>query len=118
MKPEVVHGEKRNIQPRVQTRGGEKASRVPPEQMEISRLRAEVARLKMERDIAKSGGVLRTGCAARYAWIHQMRKLYPVNVSCGVLEVSASGYFNWLRRREDGHGRSGSGRLHSDEALY
>jgi len=26
-----------------------------------------------------------------------MRKLYPVNVSCGVLEVSASGYFNWLR---------------------
>ena len=31
----------------------EKASRVTPEQMEISRLRAEVARLKMERDIAK-----------------------------------------------------------------
>ena len=28
-------------------------SRVTPEQMEISRLRAEVARLKMERDIAK-----------------------------------------------------------------
>ena len=24
-----------------------------------------------------------------------MRKLYPVSVSCGVLEVSASGYFNW-----------------------
>ena len=31
-----------------------------------------------------------------------MRKLYPVSVSCGVLEVSASGYFNWLRRRESG----------------
>ena len=46
-----------------------------------------------------------------------MRKLYPVSVSCGVLEVSTSGYFNWLRRREDGHGRSGPGRLHSDEAL-
>ncbi len=30
----------------------EKASRVTPEQMEISRLRAEVARLKMERDWA------------------------------------------------------------------
>ena len=31
----------------------EKSSKVTPEQMEISRLRAEVARLKMERDIAK-----------------------------------------------------------------
>lgn len=44
-----------------------------------------------------------------------MRKLYPVSVSCEVLEVSASGYFNWLRRRESGHG--GSARRHSDEAL-
>ena len=33
--------------------GDEKASRVSPEQMEIARLRAEVARLRMERDIAK-----------------------------------------------------------------
>jgi len=46
-----------------------------------------------------------------------MKYRYPVSVSCGVLEVSTSGYFNWLRRREDGHGRSGPGRLHSDEAL-
>ena len=44
-----------------------------------------------------------------------MRKLYPVSVSCGVLEVSASGYFNWLRRRDSGHGRPA--RRHSDEAL-
>jgi hypothetical protein len=41
-----------------------------------------------------------------------MRKLYPVSVSCGVLEVSASGYFNWLRRRQAGHG--GPARRHSD----
>ena len=38
-----------------------------------------------------------------------------LSVSCGVLEVSASGYFNWLRRRESGHG--GPARRHSDEAL-
>ena len=44
-----------------------------------------------------------------------MRKLYPVSVSCEVLEVSASGYFNWLRRRESGHG--GPARRHCDEAL-
>lgn len=31
----------------------DKATRVSPEQMEIARLRAEVARLRMERDIAK-----------------------------------------------------------------
>ena len=44
-----------------------------------------------------------------------MRNLYPVSVSCGVLEVSASGYFNWLRRRQAGHGEPA--RRHSDEAL-
>lgn len=32
-----------------------------------------------------------------------------------MLEVSASGYFNWLRRRESGH--AGPARRHSDEAL-
>ncbi|HAF54770.1 MAG TPA: IS3 family transposase [Thauera sp.] len=96
--------------------GGDKSIQVSPEQMAIARLRAENARLRMERDIGKkSRGVLRAGHAARYAWIHQMRKLYPVSVSCGVLEVSASGYFNWLRRRESGHG--GPARRHSDEAL-
>ena len=44
-----------------------------------------------------------------------MGKLYPVSVSCGVLDVSARGYFNWLRRGESGHG--GPGRRYSDEAL-
>lgn len=33
--------------------GADQADRVSPEQMEIARLRAEVARLRMERDIAK-----------------------------------------------------------------
>jgi len=44
-----------------------------------------------------------------------MKYRYPVSVSCGVLEVSASGYFNWLRRRQAGHGEPA--RRHSDEAL-
>ena len=44
-----------------------------------------------------------------------MRQQYPVSVSCGVLEVSASGYFNWLRRPQDIAGRPGG--RHSDEAL-
>ena len=33
--------------------GGDKSNQVSPEQMEIARLRAENARLRMERDIAK-----------------------------------------------------------------
>ncbi|TSE27049.1 Transposase [Tepidimonas aquatica] len=33
--------------------GSDKTDRVTPDQMEIARLRAEVARLRMERDIAK-----------------------------------------------------------------
>ncbi|WP_413906102.1 IS3 family transposase [Candidatus Skiveiella danica] len=37
--------------------------------------------------------------------MHQMRGLYPVSLACEVLEVSASGYFNWLRRRPGHAGR-------------
>ena len=44
-----------------------------------------------------------------------MRGLYPVSLTCEVLEVSASGYFNWLRRRQAS--RSGPPGRHSDEAL-
>lgn len=46
-----------------------------------------------------------------------MKSRYPVSVSCGVLEVSASGYFNWLRRPQAGPGCGGPARRHSDEAL-
>ena len=93
-----------------------KPVKVTPEQMEIARLRAEAARLRMERAIAKrSCGVLRAGHAARYAWIHQMRRRRPVSVSCEAPEVGDGGYFNRLRRRESGQG--GPARRLSDESL-
>ncbi len=44
-----------------------------------------------------------------------MRLRYPVTLACAVLEVSASGYFNWLRRHRDG--RTGPVSRHSDEAV-
>ena len=44
-----------------------------------------------------------------------MRQQYLVSVSCSVLDVSASGYFNWLRRPQDMAGRPGG--RHSDEAV-
>lgn len=46
-----------------------------------------------------------------------MRQQYPVSVSCGMLEVSACGYFHWLRHRQDDGGRRGSTGSYSDEAL-
>jgi len=44
-----------------------------------------------------------------------MKRQYPVSVSCGVLEVSVSGYFSWARRQRP-QGRGPTKRL-SDEAL-
>ncbi len=44
-----------------------------------------------------------------------MRKHYPVSLACEVLDVSASGYFSWLRRRDSA--RPGPGGRYSDEAL-
>ena len=44
-----------------------------------------------------------------------MKGLYPVSLACQVLEVSASGYFNWLRQRHSSC--SGPSGRHSDEAL-
>ena len=44
-----------------------------------------------------------------------MRNKWPVSLACEVLEVSASGYFNWLRRRRSG--RTGASGRHSNEAL-
>ena len=44
-----------------------------------------------------------------------MSKTYPVSLSCEVLGVSASGYFEWVRRRASS--KSGPGGRLSDEAL-
>ncbi len=45
----------------------------------------------------------------------QVRAQYPASLACEVLEVSASGYFNWLRRSEAGS--RGHGGRKSDEAV-
>ena len=70
-----------------------KPVKVTPEQMEIARLRAEAARLRMERDIAKKAAAFFAQDAPR----------------------GTPGYTNWLRRRESGQG--GPTRRLSDEAL-
>ena len=44
-----------------------------------------------------------------------MKGRWPITLMCEVLDVSASGYFNWLHRRESGQG--GPAHRLSDEAL-
>ncbi len=58
---------------------GVKSEQVSAERMENNRLRAELARVTMERDIfGKATGVLREGAAMKYAWIEQNKLSWPV----------------------------------------
>lgn len=57
--------------------------------MELSRSRAENARLKREADIL-SDGVPRAGCAVKYAWIAAQRNGLALNALCDVRRVSVS----------------------------
>ena len=34
----------------------------------------------------------------RYRFIHEHRRVWPLQIQCRVLEVSRSGYYAWLRR--------------------
>ena len=71
------------------------------EQMELARLRAELARVKMGRDILKKPrrslrGRQRVACpelVEGYAWIERHKKSWPITLQCEVLNISASGYF-------------------------
>ncbi|MBP6434161.1 MAG: IS3 family transposase [Sphingorhabdus sp.] len=70
-----------------------------PEQLEIARLRKEVAKLKAERDILKKGrGLLCEGLPVRFAFIATHRDIWPVSWICGALGVSRSGFHAWLVR--------------------
>ncbi|WP_152650108.1 IS3-like element ISBps1 family transposase [Burkholderia pseudomallei] len=80
------------------TLNGAGAKVVTPEQMELSRLRAENKRLQMELEIAKKGGgVLREGPPVKYAWIDEQCRHYPLSALCKVLAVSINGYRAWKR---------------------
>ena len=86
---------------------------VSAEQMEISRLRAELARQDGARHPGKSDGVLRARFEVRYAFIQRHRRVWPISVQCRVLGVSVSGYHEHFVRRA-----SNAQRRHlSDDAL-
>ncbi|WP_183658027.1 IS3 family transposase [Brucella daejeonensis] len=77
-----------------------------PEQLEIERLRKEVAKLKAERDNLKKG--LRLLCERRdmkFAFIAKHRSIWPVAWLCEALGVSRSGFHAWLNRSPSRHAR-------------
>jgi transposase InsO family protein len=54
----------------------------------------------------------------KYAWIAKHRACWPVTLSCEVLGVSASGYFeHWRRKDADKPSRPGANKRISNEAL-
>ena len=60
---------------------------------ELSRLRQENARLRVEKEILtkKSGGVLCKGVDVKYAWIEKHRDVYATTMMCELPSVSRSG---------------------------
>ncbi|UQA57104.1 IS3 family transposase [Polyangium aurulentum] len=68
------------------------------EREELVRLRRDVKRLQMEREIPKkSGGLLREGERVKFAFIAAEKAFFPVSVLCDVLGVSRSGFYAWSK---------------------
>ena len=70
-----------------------------PEQLEIERLRKEVAKLKAERDILKKAAAyFAKEVDMRFGFIAKHRGIWPVAWLCAALGVSRSGFHAWLDR--------------------
>ena len=98
-----------------------RAEALSTEQMEIARLKAELSRVRMERDILKERRHTSRGFAVRYAFVERHRDTWPIVGQCRVLQVGASGYHqDRLRQAADaGPNRPAvqPGRRLSDTAL-
>lgn len=73
------------------------AKALTPEQMEVSRLRAEAARLRMENDILKKRRRTSRRDLCEVRLIDATRREFSLTRLCGVLGVSVSGYRAWKR---------------------
>ncbi|MGK9370139.1 IS3 family transposase [Melioribacter sp. Ez-97] len=74
--------------------------KLKPEDEEIRRLERELKRVKMERDILKKAiSFFSKDTGVKYMFIKENRGNYPLELMCRVLQVSRSGYYNWLKRQ-------------------
>lgn len=78
-----------------------------PDQLEIERLRREVAKLKAERDILKKGRLLlREGSDIKFVSIAKHRTVWPAAWLWEAMGVSRSGFHAWLNRSPSARSRS------------
>ena len=90
-----------------------------PEDAELTRLRREVARLKMERDILnKSRGLLRSGVDVKFGFVAKHRGTWPVDVLCEGLGISRSGFYAWRRRPQSVRARTDAAILQTIRASF
>jgi putative transposase len=70
-----------------------------PEQLEIARLKREVAKAKGGAGHPKkSRGLLREGVDVKFSFIAKHRGIWAVDWMCGALGVSRGGFYAWLVR--------------------
>ncbi|MGR5488139.1 IS3 family transposase, partial [Vibrio alfacsensis] len=66
---------------------------------EIRKLKAELKRVTMERDIFKgSRRVLCRGVKEKYTFISKRLQRFPLKVMCQILEIQRSGFYAWKRK--------------------
>ncbi len=89
------------LQPETRSRlsaDGDKRQPISEAQAEITRLRREVASLRVDNEILrKAATYFAKGVVVKYAWIEGQSDHYPVSRICRVLGVSRTGYLQWLR---------------------
>lgn len=81
------------------TPGGKCQKPLSELELELSRVKRELAEVKMERDfIKKVCGLFRKGVAVKYGMIDMLRQQYPITLMSRVLDVSESGFHAWDTR--------------------
>ena len=72
------------------------------ERQELGRLRRENRQLRIERDLVKSRGLVRSGDridpVEGFEFVKRNQADYPVATLCRILGISTSGYYAWLNR--------------------
>lgn len=65
-------------------------------QSELNRLKKELAKVKLERNILeKCVGCIKASTRVKFEFIDQHLSCFPVKDMCRILDVSTSGYYKW-----------------------